>query len=64
VDAKLKSTLTDIFKHEIHDRAMEIDPEQSHDWRSLVYGWTLSKGLSPKDASEFANYIRYETHLG
>ena len=56
--------LTDEFKTELHDRAKDIDPDNEHEWGTLAYGWALANGLSPKDALEFAEYIRYHTDLG
>lgn len=52
------------FKTEISDRAVLIDPDQEEDWKSLTLGWAIAKGLTPKQAQDFALHIRYETELG
>jgi len=59
----LRKELEITFKNEVTDNASKIDPSQEQDWYSLILGWALAKGLSPKDAHDFALYIRYETEL-
>lgn len=59
-----QSELTELFRKEVHDRGELIDPEDELDWLALTFGWALGRGLSPKEAREFAIYIRYNTTLG
>jgi len=59
-----KNRLKNEFKIECSDRSEEVDPESEEDWHSLTLGWAIAKGLSPDDASTFANFIRYHTNLG
>lgn len=55
---KEKTHYEELFKSECFDRASEIDPnEELHWWDSLVIGWAIGKGLSPKEALEFASYL-------
>jgi hypothetical protein len=56
--------LQELFRKEVHDRAAEVDPDDSYDWHSLTLGWAIGKGLSPEKAQEFAAHIRYSTDLG
>ncbi len=60
----MNQELIELFKTECHDRASQVDPDNSHDWHSLTLGWAIAKGLSPDDAHDFARYIRYDTELG
>ena len=55
--------LIDQFKTEVDDRAEEVDPNMECYWQDLTIGWAIGKGLSPKDARDFARYIRYHTEL-
>ena len=56
--------LVSIFAVEVHDRAVEIDPDNIQDWYSLTLGWAIAKGLPPDAALAFARHIRYRTTLG
>jgi hypothetical protein len=60
----IKEELVLLYKSEINDKAIEIDPNNEYDWFSLTMGWALAKGLSPIKALKFSSYIRYETELG
>jgi hypothetical protein len=62
--AAMNEELIELFKTECHDRASQIDPDNSQDWKSLTLGWAIAKGLSPDDAWDFALHIRYKTELG
>jgi len=64
MNKKVNKQLSDLFKTECYDRALEIDPNNILDWFSLTVGWAISKGLSAKDANDFAIHVRYETDLG
>lgn len=59
-----RNRLAKKFKETVSDRYGEIDSAMGQDWYSLTLGWALASGLNPKDAHEFASYIRYETELG
>lgn len=52
------------FEEEVHSKASEVDPSSEQDWYSLTLGWAIAKGLTPEQAHEFANHIRYHTDLG
>jgi len=56
--------LIPLFKTECHYCSEEIDEYNEEDWRSLTIGWAIAKGLSPKEARDFARHIRYDTELG
>lgn len=64
MDELTKKFYTLSFKTEVSDKAEEIDPHNMHDWFSLTLGWAIGKGLSLKDAKDFAIYIKHETPLG
>jgi hypothetical protein len=59
-----KKFYTLAFKAEIRDRAEEVDPNDNEDWFSLTLGWAIGKGLTIREAYDFAIYIKYETPLG
>lgn len=52
------------FEEEVNRKAKEVDPSQDQDWFSLTLGWAIAKGLTPKEAHDFAIFIRYHTDLG
>jgi len=52
-----------VVKKELDDLAREIDPDNEHDWYSLVLGWAIGKGYSIKQAQEISLHIRYDTPL-
>jgi len=56
--------LIPLFKTECHYCSEEIDEYNEEDWRSLTIGWAIAKGLSPKEARDFARHIKYDTQLG
>lgn len=60
---KEKKRLEALFGQEVQPHAKVIDPGDEEDWHSLTIGWALAKGVPPKDAVEFATYLRYETDL-
>lgn len=51
------------FKEEIYLRDKEIDPDETHDWFSLTYGWALAKNKSPEESLEFARFAIYYTDM-
>jgi len=51
----------ELVKKEIHDVAKDIDPNDEHCWYSIVLGWALGKGATPKQAEEFSLHVRYKT---
>lgn len=55
--------LIPLFKSEVTDKMMEVDPNGSEDWFSLTLGWAIAKGLNPVDANFLASHIRYNTDL-
>lgn len=59
-----REEFTALFKSEVRDLSVEIDPSSELDWFSLTVGWAIAKGMNPDDAREFAVYIRYKTDLG
>jgi len=61
---KTAKNMEEKFKTEVCDRSKEVDPREEHDWFSLTLGWAIAKGLTLKDAYQFALHIRYETDLG
>ena len=54
--------LVKLFKEQVCDRSLAVDPGGEQDWFSLSLGWALAKGLSPEDAHRFSIYVRYEKH--
>lgn len=47
------------FIDEVSAKRHDIDPTNAHNWYSLTLGWALAKGLTPRDAHEFACYLKY-----
>lgn len=45
----------------VYAHASIIDPESEEHWGSMVLGWALAKGLTPEQARNFANHVRYRT---
>jgi len=56
--------LEEQFENEVDNLAEQVDPNDEQDWGSLTLGWALGKGLSPEDANDFADHIRWDTDLG
>ena len=56
-DATVRALVTS-YKKEIDARLDEINTPDTLDWYSLTIGWAIAKGLTPRDASEFMEYIR------
>ncbi len=47
-----------IFKEEVLDKANLIDPFNDECyWDSLALGWALGKGMSIKEAKDFASIV-------
>jgi hypothetical protein len=52
------------FRSEIYGRLCEIDPEGREDVFTLALGWAVAKGMEPRDARDFAIYVRYQSDMG
>ena len=63
-DEPCKQELTLQFIGMLADNPTAFEVGSDVDWHSLTFGWAIAKGLSPEDAYEFADYIRYDTDLG
>ena len=55
MNSRTKDMLAILFKVEILDQDKAIDPEETYEWETLVYGWALGKGLTPQEALKYAN---------
>jgi hypothetical protein len=42
------------LKTEVIDQGEKIDPDDEHDFESLILGWAIAKGLPVKQAKAFA----------
>jgi len=52
-----ESELLKMVKEELYDRHETIDgfsDKGGHDWDGLIQGWAIAKGLTPEEASNFA----------
>nr|WP_250808473.1 hypothetical protein [Neorhizobium tomejilense] len=53
-----------LFRREVYDRRDEIDPTCREDRFTLALGWAIAKGMQPREARDFAIYIRYQSYMG
>lgn len=53
-------SLEDEFDRDIDSRREEIDSERTLDWLSVILGWAIAKGMSTRDAKDFAVAVRYK----
>lgn len=51
-------TMLDEFK-KIDVRS--ADPDNEFEWDSVIFGWALAKGLSPRNAHSFWHHVRFDT---
>ena len=58
------NTLIDDYKDNVDSHCDEIDPDCDELWFSLTLGWALGRGLDPRTARSFAEYIWHHTDLG
>jgi hypothetical protein len=42
------------WKQSVVDKAQRVDPSSEYIWEGVAVGWAIGKGLSPKEAHEFA----------
>lgn len=48
------------YQQEIWNREAEIDRYSQEDWSSITLGWAIAKGLKPKEAKKFRDYVTYD----
>ena len=49
--------LIESVKKDLFEDSAKVDPNDEHDWTSLVYGWAVAKGLDLETAESFAYFI-------
>lgn len=59
LDPVLRDRMLVVFHRDVFSRSAEVDESDDLDWRDLVYGWAIGKGLSFDDAWQFSLYVRY-----
>lgn len=52
-----------LFEREVFSHLKQLDPNNAMDILSLVTGWGLAQGMTPKLAKEFAMYIKYHSDM-